>query len=67
MCCHCAEPQPLLPLPQPPGASRVQLQLDLHQGLQLGAFSELLQLDEGDVQDAWVLLEVRAGELGAQA
>ena len=47
---------------QPPGASRVQLQLDLHASLRLAALAELLQLEEEGLQDAWLLLESRAGE-----
>jgi hypothetical protein len=40
----------------------VQLQLDLHASLRLAALSELLQLEEAGLQDAWLLLGSRAGE-----
>lgn len=55
----------LAPAPCPQAASaasRVQLKLDLHEGVRLQAFSELLQLEEEAVQDAWLLLESRAGD-----
>lgn len=51
-----------VPLQCPAAAARVQLTLDLHTSLRLSAFSEVLQLEEEAVQDAWLLLQHRAGD-----
>jgi hypothetical protein len=53
-----------VPLQCPAAAARVQLTLDLDTSLRLAAFSEVLQLEEEGVQDAWLLLQHRAGDGG---